>query len=63
VEKQIALINDDRVKRSYTGTWRATLGGKEIATGQVSGKIASATNRFEPVAIDLPASVSDAARR
>jgi hypothetical protein len=55
VEKQIAIINDDRVERPYTGTWCATLAGREIGTGRVSGNVAPGTSRFELIGFDLPA--------
>lgn len=62
VEKQIAILNDERAERQYTGTWRATLDGKEVATGRIAGRVGPATNVFAPVAFDLPGAVGGATR-
>lgn len=62
VEKQIALVNDDRVERTYSGSWRVTVAGTEIAAGEVAGRVAPGTNRFEPIAFDLPATDVDIKR-
>ena len=37
VEKQIAIINDDRVERPYTGTWCATLAAGKSGRGGCRG--------------------------
>ncbi|MEM1026741.1 MAG: hypothetical protein AAGJ38_01525 [Planctomycetota bacterium] len=54
VTKQLAIVNDARVSKDYTGTWKATLGGKVIAEGEVSGEAPPATHILELIEIALP---------
>ncbi|HEV7298430.1 MAG TPA: hypothetical protein VGN72_03630 [Tepidisphaeraceae bacterium] len=59
VSKQIAIINDERVELPYAGTWRASVAGREVASGKVAGRILPATNRFEPIEFTLPADATE----
>lgn len=49
IAKQISLINDLRSAANYSVSWKATLEGKEIATGKKDGNLAAGTNLFVPI--------------
>jgi beta-galactosidase len=57
VAKRVALLNDSRAPLPWSLTWRATLGGRELAAGRAQGALAVAETAFAPLAFDLPATL------
>ncbi len=55
VRKQVALLNDERTDQPFTYRWVATLGDREIASGQGSGTLAPAENKLALLQFPLPA--------
>jgi len=55
IQKQIVLINDTRRPQSFTATWTAAVGGKELDQGQVQGSLAVSEIRFIPFELTAPA--------
>ncbi|MBA3935865.1 MAG: beta-galactosidase, partial [Planctomycetes bacterium] len=58
IAKRVALLNDSRAQQAWSLTWRATVGGREVATGRASGTLAIAETAFAPIAFPLPAAVA-----
>jgi beta-galactosidase len=54
VTKSAVLINDSRVSAPFQINWKATLGGKTVATGASSGTLAVSEIRSLPVQFKLP---------
>jgi beta-galactosidase len=59
VHKQIALINDAREAREFSGTWKAVVAGVEVGSGEIAGKLEPAETRFLPVEFPLPAQAAE----
>jgi beta-galactosidase len=55
VRKQIALINDFRRPASFTAEWEASLNGRKLADGTLTGELAVSEVRLVPVEFTLPA--------
>ncbi len=55
IEKQIVLINDTRQPQSFSATWTAALGGKEVDKGATHGCLAVSETRFIPIQFIAPA--------
>ncbi len=60
VAKSAVLINDARDSMPFSVEWSVTCEGKEIATGKDAGSLDPATNRFVPMAFDMPAAIAGA---
>ena len=54
IEKQIVLINDTREPQSYTVTWTATAGEKQIDGGTLRGNLAVSEIKFIPFQFNAP---------
>jgi beta-galactosidase len=54
IEKQIVLINDTRGPQSFTATWTATVGGKDVARGDLTGSLAVSETRLIPFQFNAP---------
>ena len=55
LKKQAAIVNDTRGPLPYEGRWTVTVGGKEVADGEVKGTIDPGTSRLVPFETLLPA--------
>ncbi|MGD0746113.1 MAG: hypothetical protein ABSA45_13250, partial [Verrucomicrobiota bacterium] len=55
IQKQIVLINDMREPESFTATWTATVGGKEVGRGEEHGTLAVSQIKFIPFQVTAPA--------
>jgi beta-galactosidase len=55
IDKQIVLINDTRRPQHFTADWTATLGGKQVAKGQMQGRLEVSEIRFLPFEVIAPA--------
>jgi beta-galactosidase len=60
VTKSAVLINDSRAARPFKLNWRATLGGKTVASGASSGTLAEAEIRSAPIRFTLPPALTGA---
>ena len=58
VAKRVALLNDSRAQQPWSLTWRAAVGGHEVATGRAAGTLAIAETAFAPLAFPLPGAVA-----
>jgi beta-galactosidase len=58
VQKQIVLINDLRQPQDFTAVWTATVGGQEVAKGQMQGSLAVSEIRFIPLQVTAPAAAA-----
>jgi beta-galactosidase len=54
IEKQIVLINDTREPQDFTAEWAATVGGKQVDKGQLSGSLGVGEIRFIPFQFAAP---------
>ena len=54
VEKQCIFVWDGFDTRAFSAKWRAVLGGREIASGEVSRELVSNIPAFAPIAFDAP---------
>lgn len=55
IRKQIVLINDEPRAQDFTATWSATVGFREVASGQVKGRLAASEIRLIPFQLSAPA--------
>jgi beta-galactosidase len=60
LKKQAALVNDTRGPLDYEATWTLSLGGKQVATGDVKGTIQAGTSLLAPFETALPATENSA---
>lgn len=58
VKKQIALLNDTREEAQFTLKWSASVGDKQIASGEDSGRIGIAQTALRPIQFTLPATTA-----
>lgn len=60
VTKQIVILNDTRSPQPYQLRWTASLGGRPLASGEVSGTLDVAATVFRPIEVVLPGSSAPA---
>jgi len=54
LQKQAVLINDTRTEQPFSFHWKVRVENKTIATGEKTGKIATAKTLFFPIEAELP---------
>ena len=55
VDKQVAILNDERSAQDFSFTWEATVGGQKVGGGNGRGKAQIAATLFFPLQFKLPA--------
>ncbi len=61
LRKAVALLNDTRETQNFALSWRAVLGGKQIAAGRENGTLGVAQTLFKPLEFALPPTATDLA--
>ncbi len=54
IQKQVALLNDNRSSQKFSVRWEATVAGKKVDSGSKAGTIELAQTLFVPIAFKAP---------
>ncbi|MGD0743575.1 MAG: beta-galactosidase [Verrucomicrobiota bacterium] len=60
IEKQVALLNDNRIPQKYSVRWEATVAGRRVDSGDNQGTIDPAQTLFVPIRFNAPDHINGA---